>query len=80
MKILVDENIPRMTVEYLRTAGHDVSDVRGTPRQGMPDSDLWQTATSEGRLLITTDKGFTSYRAMRQFGSVMARFTRAALT
>jgi predicted nuclease of predicted toxin-antitoxin system len=30
MKILVDENIPRVTVDYLRDSGHDVRDVRGT--------------------------------------------------
>jgi predicted nuclease of predicted toxin-antitoxin system len=32
MKILVDENIPRMTVDRLRELGHEVRDVRGTPR------------------------------------------------
>jgi predicted nuclease of predicted toxin-antitoxin system len=30
MKILVDENIPRMTVDRLRGVGHDVIDIRGT--------------------------------------------------
>jgi predicted nuclease of predicted toxin-antitoxin system len=57
MKILVDENIPRMTVEGLRTQGHDVKDIRGTAQQAVPDSALWQIASLEDRLLITTDKG-----------------------
>ena len=30
MRIFVDENIPAMTVEALREAGHDVIDIRGT--------------------------------------------------
>ena len=62
MKILVDENIPRITVEELRRLGHDVLDVRGTPQQGMEDDDLWRLAQTEQRLLITTDKGFAEHR------------------
>ncbi|MEK7408859.1 MAG: DUF5615 family PIN-like protein [Acidobacteriota bacterium] len=42
MKILVDENMPRMTVERLRELGHDVKDIRGTagpaPAQSAEDS------------------------------------------
>jgi predicted nuclease of predicted toxin-antitoxin system len=65
-----------MTVEYLQAAGHNVRDVRGTSEQGMPDPDLWDTAISEGRLLITTDKGFTSYRAARHYGILVVRLRR----
>ena len=63
MKVLVDENIPRMTVDGLRALEHDVADVRGTSGQGAPDSDLWALALAESRVLITTDKGFTEYRS-----------------
>jgi len=73
MKILVDENIPRMTVEGLRALGHDVKDVRGTAQQAVADSDLWQIAISEARLLITTDKGFTAYRAEQHAGILVVR-------
>ena len=58
MKILVDENIPNITVTALRTAGHDVLDIRGTPRQGIVDEELWALAQTEERMLVTTDKGF----------------------
>ncbi len=64
MKVLVDENIPHTTVDYLRELGHDVKDIRGTADQGLADSNLWALAMSEGRLLITTDKGFTEYRGV----------------
>lgn len=63
MKIFVDEHIPLMTVQALRMMGHNVCDIRGTPDQGMQDDALWEMAQREERLLITTDKGFTQYRA-----------------
>ena len=37
MKIFVDENIPLITVNKLRSKGFDVTDIRGTPDQGMID-------------------------------------------
>src|SRR5216684_1698415 len=49
MKFLVNENIPRMTVDALRELGRDVKDVRGTSDQGLPDADLWALATAESR-------------------------------
>jgi predicted nuclease of predicted toxin-antitoxin system len=73
MKILVDENIPRMTVEGLRALSHEVKDVRGTAQQAADDSVLWQIATVEGRLLITTDKGFTAYRTVPHHGILVVR-------
>jgi len=73
MKILVDENIPRMTVDRLRELGHNVKDIRGTTDQGLADSDLWGIAIREGRLLITTDKGFTEYRAVPHHGILVVR-------
>ena len=49
MRILVDENIPKITVLELRTLGHDVLDIRGTERQGMFDDELWPFARSLSR-------------------------------
>lgn len=57
MKILVDENIPHMTVKVLVEMGHDVLDIRGTKDEGMKDTPLWQLAQREGRL------GLATYRA-----------------
>jgi predicted nuclease of predicted toxin-antitoxin system len=73
VKILVDENVPRITVEELRARGHDVKDVRGTSQQFVPDSSLWQIASTEARLLITTDKGFTAYRTKPHYGVLVIR-------
>ena len=49
MKILVDENIPRMTVAALLDMGHEVRDVRDTPDEGIPDTQLWSIAVGEQR-------------------------------
>jgi len=73
MKILVDENIPRMTVNHLRKLGHDVRDIRRTSDQGLADAALWDIAVREDRLLITTDKGFTEYRTVRHNGILIVR-------
>jgi predicted nuclease of predicted toxin-antitoxin system len=72
MKIL-DESIPRMTVEALRNAGHDVKDVRGTSDCGVADSALWSMAIAESRLMVTTDKGFSVYRASTHSGILIVR-------
>ncbi len=73
MKVLVDENIPRMTVIRLRQLGHDVKDIRGTADQGLGDADLWSAAVNESRLLITTDKGFTEHRGTAHHGILIVR-------
>ncbi len=56
MKILVDENIPLMTVQALCDLGHDVLDIRSTKNEGIKNSSLWNLTQKERRFLITTDK------------------------
>ena len=73
MKILVDENIPRMTVVALAELGHDMLDLRGSAQEGAPDADLWNVALQEYRLLITTDKGFSAHRREDHAGVLIVR-------
>jgi len=73
MNICVDENIPLVTVVELRKLGHDVLDIRGTVEQGVSDEILWEKAQREKRLLITTDKGFTSHRSESHSGILIVR-------
>ncbi len=68
MKILVDENIPLITVNSLLGQGHDVWDIRGSESEGMIDDLLWDAAQQEKRLLITTDKGFSQHRMESHYG------------
>jgi predicted nuclease of predicted toxin-antitoxin system len=73
MKVAVDEHIPLMTVRALQDLGHDVRDIRGTADEGMQDDALWEMVQREGRLLITTDKGFTHYRTTHHHGILVVR-------
>ncbi|NUM55802.1 MAG: DUF5615 family PIN-like protein [Candidatus Hydrogenedentes bacterium] len=76
MKLIVDEHIPLMTVRALRDLGHDVLDIRGTEREGLPDTALWALAQGETRTLITTDKGFSQYRQSAHYGVLIVRLRR----
>ena len=73
MKILVDENVPNITVLELRAMGHDVLDIRGTERQGMFDDELWPLAQGQQRTLVTTDKGFSEHRDEQHYGILVVR-------
>jgi predicted nuclease of predicted toxin-antitoxin system len=73
MKVLIDENIPFMTAQALRDLGRDVLDIRGTSEQGMTDKSLWELAQGQGRLLITTDKGFAQRRDESHHGILIIR-------
>ncbi len=67
------ENIPLATVSELKALQHDVLDIRQTPDQGMSDDLLWALVTKEGRLLITTDKGFVQHRSDSHHGILIVR-------
>lgn len=71
MKILVDENIPNITIWQLQKMGHDVKDVRGTDNEGITDEYLREIAQREQRLLISTDKGFTQHRNHPHYGIII---------
>lgn len=57
MRLLANENFPRLAVEALRTAGHDVAWVK-TDAPGSSDSEVLARAQAESRLLLTFDKDF----------------------
>lgn len=57
MQLLANENVPRLTVEALRTAGHDLIWAR-TDMAGSSDEEVLARATTEGRILLTHDKDF----------------------
>jgi uncharacterized protein DUF5615 len=48
-------------------------DIRGTPRQGIGDDELWRLAQAEARLLVTTDKGFSEHRDEQHHGLLIVR-------
>jgi predicted nuclease of predicted toxin-antitoxin system len=68
MNIVVDENLPRRTVDELRAMSHIVTDIRGTPQEGALDDSLWLLAQQKQALLITTDRGFSHKRNEAHWG------------
>ncbi|MFO7889150.1 MAG: DUF5615 family PIN-like protein [bacterium] len=71
MKIFVDENIPKITVSEIQKKHTDIKDIRGTQQEGIDDTQIWKIVQEEGRLLITTDKGFSRYRYQKHNGIII---------
>ena len=57
MRLVGDEKIPKVIVEMLRVAGHDVLWVR-TNCPGWNDAEILNLAEAERRVLLTLDKDF----------------------
>lgn len=55
--VLADENVPRASIERLRTAGIDVRSVAERD-PGILDVAVLELARAEGRLLLTFDRDF----------------------
>jgi predicted nuclease of predicted toxin-antitoxin system len=57
MRILADENFPRLIVEAVRAAGHDVAWIRAEA-PGSPDERVLALARTDHRVVLTFDKDF----------------------
>ena len=57
MRLLADENIPRLAVEFICSRGHDAIWV-GNVAPGISDREVLSFATAEKRTLITFDTDF----------------------
>ncbi len=58
MKFFLDENFPKSAHALLSDSGHETFDVRGTPREGSPDHEIFAEAQSLGAVFLTTDRDF----------------------
>jgi predicted nuclease of predicted toxin-antitoxin system len=58
MKFLLDENFPKAAIPFLKAAGHQVFDFRGTGDEGIEDSEVFQKAQDHDAILLTTDRDF----------------------
>ena len=57
MRLLADENFPKLAVEAARAAGYDVSWIaENSP--SISDRDVLAAAIAEGRIVVTLDKDF----------------------
>lgn len=62
MKFKLDENLPSELVAELSAAGHDVETVLGEGLVGALDETVLDRARTEGRVLLTLDKGIGDIR------------------
>ena len=74
MRILVDENIPNVTIEYLRSVGHDVLLLRGTSAQVMTDEALWRRHSVSGGWWLVPTREFVAHRSEKHCGLLIVRF------
>ena len=58
MKLLTDENIATSVVRALRSAGHDILDVKEMKEYGISDQAIIQKAQKQKRIIVTHDKDF----------------------
>jgi hypothetical protein len=76
LRLLCDENVPRLLVQALRGDGHDVVWVR-TDRPGIADQEVLAWAQQEGRICVTFDTDFghlaVLHGAAAGFGIILLR-------
>lgn len=58
MKLKLDENVDIRVVTFIRLAGHDVATVQGQGLSSASDVEVINVCRSEGRCLVTLDRGF----------------------
>ncbi|OKH52719.1 hypothetical protein NIES2101_13870 [Calothrix sp. HK-06] len=58
MNLKLDENVNLHVVTFLQLAGHDVATVPGQRLTSAPDTEVIEVCRSEGRCLVTCDRGF----------------------
>lgn len=63
MKLKLDENLPSRAINVLKALGHDVETAVEEGLAGEDDPVLLAAATSEGRLLVTMDRGLGDIRS-----------------
>jgi predicted nuclease of predicted toxin-antitoxin system len=60
LRLLANENIPRLLIEQLRQRSHDVRWIR-EDRRGISDPAVLADAMAEHRILLTIDKDFGEF-------------------
>jgi predicted nuclease of predicted toxin-antitoxin system len=61
MRLLVDQDIYKITIDLLREWGHNLLTAKDLRLQRVQDEDLLKRAQAENRLLLTRDKGFGGF-------------------
>lgn len=59
MKFIADENVLDGMVEFLRSKGHQVVNVKRTALAGSTDDEIYEIAVKENNVILSMDKDFT---------------------
>jgi predicted nuclease of predicted toxin-antitoxin system len=76
MRILTDQDIYNITIEWLKKEGHDVITVKELGMSRSPDEKILEKATEMQRLFITRDKDFGALVFLKRkssFGVILLR-------
>ena len=80
MNLFADECVYKVTVDLLRSWGHDVLTAQEVGLSGKPDEEILAYAVRHERVLITIDMGFSNirhYTPESHRGIIVAKFARA---
>ncbi len=58
LRFLLDENLPYALALKLADQGHDVLDIAASVHRGKTDTELWDIAIAERRVVVTRDLDF----------------------
>lgn len=76
MKILLDECMPMVVLDYLKERKFEVVHVKQTQWEGLGNSELYKKAQGEFQIFITTDRHFAhpeKFKPAPTFGVVYLR-------
>ena len=76
MRVLVDENQSPLMAEAVRSLGHAVEVIAGTPSAGSDDPDVLEGATAEDAIVLTADSDFGTLRYKDRLDAVGVIFLR----
>ncbi|MDI6839627.1 MAG: DUF5615 family PIN-like protein [bacterium] len=58
MNIIANKNVFEPIIEFLKTEGHNVINVRGTSLSGASDDEIYKLAVKDKLIILTMDKDF----------------------
>jgi len=77
MKFILDENLPYLLINSLKSIGHPTIHIRNTELKGQPDKKIAEFAKKQKAILITKDLEFGStliYKINSHYGLIITRF------